>query len=1057
MIFEDERSFEEALIANLQNNGWNDAGGVLHHPTEQDLINNWADILFENNNDIDRLNNCPLTDSEMAQILEQIKSLRTPLKLNSFINGKTVSIKRDNPDDTLHYGKEVSLKIYDRREIAAGQSRYQIAQQPRFTTENPLVGDRRGDLMLLINGMPVIHIELKRSGIPVSQAVNQVAKYLKEGVFSGIFSLIQIFVAMSPEETRYFASPGTNGTVNERLCFHWADFNNEPINDWKAISSSFLSIPMAHQLIGFYTVADDSDGILKVMRSYQYFAASRISDRVAKINAKKQWGMPGIRGGYIWHTTGSGKTMTSFKSAQLIANSKDADKVVFLMDRIELGTQSLREYRGFADPDEDIKGTENTAVLRASLKSNSANDVLIVTSIQKMSRIHAEEGGMTDADLAAMQKQRIVFIIDECHRSTFGDMLRTIKSTFPNALYFGFTGTPIHDENAKKMSTTTDIFGDELHRYSIADGIRDGNVLGFDPYLVSTYKDLDLREAVALDKAKASNLDEALSDPQKAKTYYYWLDTSKITMSEINQGFSSEKYGIEHYIPRQNYETDAHREKVLADILASHKRISRGGKFHGIFATSSISEAIAYFRLFRQHAPELKVTALFDPNIDNSGDKSLNKEAGLIEIIAHYNETYNKEFTIPTHAAMKRDIVARLAHKKPYIGVENQPENRIDILIVVDQMLTGFDSKWVNVLYLDKIIDYAMLIQAFSRTNRLFAGDEKPFGIIRYYRKPHTMKQNIDNAVKLYSGDKPFGIFVSKLPQNMTQCNTLFAEIRELFAVDSIADFSKLPRDEAARAKFAALFNDFHKYLESCNLQGFSWDMTQVAGDIDEETGKPEMIVPVEFEQQEFNALLQRYKELGEKRPSGDAPPEPVPYDLKGYLTEIDTGLIDIKYMNENFTKWLKAIEQGNVSAEELEALSQNLHRSFASLSQEDQGFAQFFINDIQSGDITLEPGMTLRDYITRYAQQAKNQQVSDLVDAIGVDQSKLEELLRLNLSENNINDFGRFDALVTTVDKTKAKTYFENCEGQSLPLYKVNIKIYRLLRQFLLAGEIDI
>lgn len=203
--------------------------------------------------------------------------------------------------------------------------------------------------------------------------------------------------------------------------------------------------------------------------------------------------------------------------------------------------------------------------------------------------------------------------------------------------------------------------------------------------------------------------------------------------------------------------------------------------------------------------------------------------------------------------------------------------------------------------------------------------------------------------------------------------------------------------------------------------------------------------------------MLQRYKELGEKRPSGDAPPEPVPYDLKGYLTEIDTGLIDIKYMNENFTKWLKAIEQGNVSAEELEALSQNLHRSFASLSQEDQGFAQFFINDIQSGDITLEPGMTLRDYITRYAQQAKNKQVSDLVDAIGVNQSKLEELLRLNLSENNINDFGRFDALVATVDKTKAKTYFEKCEGQSLPLYKVNIKIYRLLRQFLLAGGIDI
>ena len=378
MIFNKESDFEAALIKILSEKGWEKE--VLKNYSEQDLLRNWANILFENNRDIDRLNDYPLTDSEMQQILEQIEALRTPLKLNGFINGKSVSIVRDNPDDKLHFGKEVSLKIYDRREIAAGQSRYQIVQQPKFPTKSKLLNDRRGDLMLLINGMPVIHIELKKSGIPVSQACNQIEKYSHEGIFSGLFSLVQIFVAMEPNEAVYFANPGPDGKFNPDYYFHWADFNNEPINEWNKVASTLLSIPMAHQLIGFYTVADDSDGVLKVMRSYQYFAASAISDKVAKA----KWEGNNQLGGYIWHTTGSGKTMTSFKSAQLIASSKDADKVIFLMDRIELGTQSLKEYRGFADENESVQATENTNVLITKLKSTNPADTLIVTSIQKM-------------------------------------------------------------------------------------------------------------------------------------------------------------------------------------------------------------------------------------------------------------------------------------------------------------------------------------------------------------------------------------------------------------------------------------------------------------------------------------------------------------------------------------------------------------------------------------------------------------------------------------------------------------------------------------------------
>lgn len=471
MIFKKEANFEDALTKILFNKGW--SSEVILYPTEEDLIQNWANILFENNQGIDRLNGCPLTSGEMGQILEQVKTLHTPLMLNKFINGKTISVTRDNHDDTLHFGKEVSLKIYDRKEIAAGQSRYQIARQPKFHASNKILNTRRGDLMLLINGMPVIHVELKRSGVPVSEACNQIQKYSHEGVFTGLFSLVQIFVTMTPDETLYFANPGSSDAFNQDFYFHWADFNNEPINDWQSIASNLISIPMAHQLIGFYTVADDTDGVLKVMRSYQYYAASAISDKVSK----NKWGEANQRGGFVWHTTGSGKTMASFKSAQLIANSKDADKVVFLTDRIELDTQSYNEYNNFADDGEVIQKTENTHVLMTMLKSTTPQDVLIVTSIQKMSNIKDDENGRNAHDLEEISKKRIVFIVDECHRSTFGDMMLTIKRTFLDAIFFGFTGTPIFKKNQKKMSQTSTIFGDELHRYVLADGIRDKNVL----------------------------------------------------------------------------------------------------------------------------------------------------------------------------------------------------------------------------------------------------------------------------------------------------------------------------------------------------------------------------------------------------------------------------------------------------------------------------------------------------------------------------------------------------------------------------------------------------
>lgn len=1046
MTYTSEADFESALIGLLPSKGWE--SGTLQNCTEQDLIQNWARILFDNNKGIDRLNNCPLTEGEMGQIMEQIHTLRTPLKLNGFINGKTVSVIRDNVSDTLHLGKEVSLKIYDRREIAAGQSRYQIVRQPRFSASSRIRHERRGDVLLLINGMPVIHIELKREGIPVSEACRQIEKYAHERIFTGLFSLVQVFVAMTPAETRYFANPGPDGVFNPDYYFKWADFNNEPMYCWKDVVSSLLSIPMAHQLIGFYTVADDSDGILKVMRSYQYYAASAISDKVSRT----VWKDDKQRGGFVWHTTGSGKTMTSFKSAQLIAHSKDADKVVFLIDRIELGTQSLEEYRSFAEENESVQATENTDILVAKLKSVNPADTLIVTSIHKMSRIK-DEGDLKAADIALINARRLVFIVDECHRSTFGEMLITIKQTFPAAIFFGFTGTPIHEENSKKLNTTVSVFGDELHRYSIADGLRDKNVLGFDTYKVTTFADSDVRRVVALFKAKVADEAEALADPHKREVFYRFMDGGAVKMAGYTDSAGNYIKGIEDYLPSSQYESDVHKDMVVKDIAVNWLTVSRGGKFHALFATSSIAEAIEYYRLLKKQLPTLKTTCLFDPNIDNTGGFAY-KEDGLIEIVSDYNERYGQNFTLASYGVFKKDITSRLAHKDQYKLIDRSPESQLDMLVVVDQMLTGFDSKWINALYLDKVLVYESVIQAFSRTNRLF-GEEKPFGIIRYYRRPHTMEENIKAAVKLYSGDKPFDLFVPKLEEHLHKMNEVFCEITTLFKKADVSSFEKLPEEPAARGKFASLFRSFSEYLEAAKVQGFSFDKPVYT--FTHEDGAPETSIRVEYDETAYLTLALRYKELSGHAEPGDGSGDDVPFELAGYLCALDTSRIDKDYMNSRFDKYLKLLQQPGVDSALVESALSDLHKSFAVLTQEEQKYANIFLHDIQRGDAAVEPGKTLRDYITEYRGRAKTGQIRRLAAVFGLNEIALEALMRAQVTEDTLNEFGRFDNLKSSADMAKVKEYFEKTEKIPIPAFKAHIKLDVLLRDFIASGGFDI
>ena len=1046
-----ELAFEEALTEHLLHHGWNE---VIKNPTEEQLVQNWANILYDNNRGIDKLGNFPLTKSEMQQVIDQVNLCDSPYVVNKLINGQQISIKRDNEDDTNNYGKEVYLKIFDPKEISAGQSRYQIVRQPKFKTKEAITGDRRGDLMLLINGMPVVHIELKRSKVDVSQACFQLKRYVHEGVFAqGIFSMVQIFVAMTPEESLYFANPGAEDKFSKQFYFHWEDFNNSIVSDWKKVATDLLSIPMAHQMVGFYTIADDKDKTLKVLRSYQYFAVSKISDVVKKTN----WDEHQHRGGYIWHTTGSGKTMTSFKAAQLIANSGDADKVVFLLDRIELSVQSLDEYRGFADDPDSVQDTADTSILLAKLKSTDVDDRLIVTSIQKMSNI--KEGvGISKELIDLIGKKRLVFIVDECHRSVFGSMLISIKNTFPRALLFGFTGTPVFEENAKNEIMTETLFGDMLHKYTIANGIPDGNVLGFDPYMVNTYDENELRELVAFHHIDLKMRDRNPNEEPKKRTTEEYLKLieedeelekiynrfiSELQMPDTYTEYGKQIHGIEHYLPKNIYQTDKHHLAVAQDIIKGWDRLSKNGKFHAMLATKNIPEAIAYYNLFKEHYPSMNVVAIFDNNIDNSDD-GIAREDALVEMLTDYNAKYGMTFQLSNYAKYKKDVAKRLAHKKPYIGIENDHSKRIDLLIVVTQMLTGYDSKWVNTLYVDKVMKYVDIIQAFSRTNRLF-GPDKPFGIIKYYSYPYTMEQNINDALEVYV-DRPLGVFVDKLEKNLSNINQRFLTIRDIFHSHNIKNFEKLPDTREDRNMFAKCFSEMTHLLEAAKLQGFVWEKKVY----EFQHGDTYTKVTMEIDEQTYYILLQRYRELFEGGTPGD-PKDTWEYAIDTYITETGTGTIDAEYIDSKFQKFIKNLYMEGPGSEITKSALEELCKTFATLSQKDQRTALIILHDIQSGDLHLDKGKTIYDYIAEYQISELHKQIMTLSEATGLNPSQLINIMSCDVNEQNINEFNRFENLKLTLDLQKTREFLNKITGNAVPPFLVMPKADQILRKFIL------
>jgi type I restriction enzyme, R subunit len=351
---------------------------------------------------------------------------------------------------------------------------------------------------------------------------------------------------------------------------------------------------------------------------------------------------------------------------------------------------------------------------------------------------------------------------------------------------------------------------------------------------------------------------------------------------------------------------------------------------------------------------------------------------------------------------------------------------------------------------MDKVLQYENIIQAFSRTNRLF-GPDKPFGTIRYYRFPHTMERNINDAIKLYSGDKPIGLFVEHLDSNLRSMNHMFTDISRLFMSAGIENFERLPDDLRERGRFASLFKALNDFLEAAKIQGFRW--TQLIYEFGK--GKDKFAVELQFNETTYLILALRYKELFNG--GGGGVITDIPFEIDGYLTEIDTGAIDSDYMNSRFEKYLKTLRNGKMDKEEIQKTLDELHKSFATLTQEEQRHANIFLHDVESGIVNIESGKTFREYITQYQFNAKNDQIHRISQLLGLDETKLRNMMDTGITEVNINEYGRFDDLKSSVDKNKAKEYFEKLEGETIPAFKANIKVHNLLQKFIIDGGFEI
>lgn len=697
-----------------------------HIKTTEQLWDNFKAILEQHNqNTLEH----PLSVVEFNQVKKIISDIKTPYEAGQFLYGLNgVSQIEIDLDD----GRHVFLTVFDQKQIGAGDTVYQVVNQ----IERPAVItgklNRRFDTTLLINGLPIIQIEEKTDTRDVNEALNQMKQYADEHQYRDIFSTLQILVAITPNNVKYMANT-TPDKFNKDFAFNWQrKSDNTIVRSWKEFADSMLSIPMAHQMATNYMILDGTRNkqTLKVMRPYQVYATQNVIERLKR--ADFEFGINKI--GYIWHTTGSGKTITSFKTAWLASRMPKVDKVVFVVDRIALTKQTNENYKAY-DPDatEDtfgsVQDTNNTTDLSRKLKSK--DNSIIVTSVQKLDTLVKRKSFQAP-------DKNIVFIVDEAHRSTGGDSFKNIQKAFKRSAWVGYTGTPMFDETTTGLRTE-DIFGPLLHAYTIREAIADRNVLGFKVDFETTIDEKQMKEVYL--------------------PAFYCERYPKWTDEQIQQKINhlSQEDMDDAVEPSFYDENPDHVKLVVEDIFKNWRNRSNEGKYNALFTThvgggkASTPMAMMYFKEFQRVNEEnkknggqtLKVAVTFSQNSSNN-ESMLATNQGLYEAIQAYNAEFGRAFGMDDVSGYTQDVTSRL-NKSASDG------KFLDLVIVVDQLLTGFDAPELNTLYVDRTLKGALLIQAYSRTNRIADMQEKPWGRVVNYRWPAYNEKLMNKALAVYA------------------------------------------------------------------------------------------------------------------------------------------------------------------------------------------------------------------------------------------------------------------------------------------------------------------
>lgn len=741
MSTQSEAVLEQELVTQLQKLGW-----------EKILVKNEEDLVRNLKTQLEIHNQSTFSEKEFKDILTRI-SLG-----DIFDKAKRLRSKLDYQKDDGEIGY---LDLVD--QINWCKNEFQVSQQVAMegTYKN------RYDVTLLINGLPLVQIELKRRGIALKEAFNQINRYHLHSYGSGfgLFHYTQVFVISNGVTTKYYAN-NPKKELDFKQTFFWADKQNRKLTNLKEFTDVFLEPCQLSKLVTKYVVMSESDKMLMVLRQYQYHAVEAIVERVKTSN----------KFGYIWHTTGSGKTLTSFKAAQILTGTSGIHKVVFVVDRKDLDYKTIQDFNSYKR--DSIDGTNNTQAL---VKQFGDDTKLIVTTLQKLN--NAIQKSRHAKVMKPLRDKRMVFIFDECHRSQFGQTHTRIRQYFPKVQMFGFTGTPIFKQNAVGNEfgkrTTAELFDECLHRYVITNAINDENVLRFSIEYIRTFKDTEN------------------SSPD--------LQVEAIDTAEV-------------------LEAEERLEGIVDHILANHDRKTHGREFNSIFCVSNIKTLIRYYELFRRkkdnNEHDLNIATIFsysaneddsdasgslETDLSDSSSTSVDRHNRdiLERMIRDYNETFGTNYSTDSFYHYYQDISKRLRNRER----NRNTGDGIDIQLVVNMFLTGYDSKWLNTIYVDKSLKYHGLVQAYSRTNRILKS-KKSHGNVVCYR---NLKDATDEAVALFADDKAIETITIKPYEHYVQiCNETISKLRSI--TPTVSSVDNLEREDEQH-RFISTFRDLLRIL----------------------------------------------------------------------------------------------------------------------------------------------------------------------------------------------------------------------------------------------------